>query len=399
MTEHKNTGARGRNAKAAKMRERRKKQRRRRLIIIGVEVVLMLILAGCCYAVSMMGLLQRQKTNKANVYKPSYETVTDEEGQVVNYSETLDEGYRNILVIGVDARDNESLAESGDNADVMMIVSINNKTKDVRLLSVYRDTYMQMIKGDKEYEKANHQMTVGTAEDVMNMLNMNLDLNIEEYVMVNWSAVAKAIDLLGGVDNVEIRQEMLDVGKIDGYITNVVESTGIPGTQIKEPGVYTLTGVQAVAYCRVRYVGYDYGRTERQREVVTKMVQKLQDNFLDKVDDIARAVFPNIATNIDWMDILDLASDAAKYKIVGQSGFPFDKYAEEQYIGSIPTSYPVIPVTLESNVQKLHQYLFDVKEYNPTEKVKEISQYIEDKSEIHEGEVPTVDIEELKENE
>ena len=192
---------------------------------------------------------------------------------------------------------------------------------------------------------------------------------------------------------------MLDVGKIDGYITNVVESTGIPGTQIKEPGVYTLTGVQAVAYCRVRYVGYDYGRTERQREVVTKMVQKLQDNFLDKVDDIARAVFPNIATNIDWMDILDLASDAAKYKIVGQSGFPFDKYAEEQYIGSITTSYPVIPVTLESNVQKLHQYLFDVKEYNPTEKVKEISQYIEDKSEIHEGEVPTVDIEELKENE
>ena len=99
------------------------------------------------------------------------------------------------------------------------------------------------------------------------------------------------------------------------------------------------------------------------------------------------------------MDILDLASDAAKYKIVGQSGFPFDKYAEEQYIGSITTSYPVIPVTLESNVQKLHQYLFDVKEYNPTEKVKEISQYIEDKSEIHEGEVPTVDIEELKENE
>ena len=399
MTEHKNTGTRGRNAKAAKMRERRKKQRRRRLIIIGVEVVLMLILAGCCYAVSMMGLLQRHKTNKANVYKPSYETVTDEEGQVVNYSETLDEGYRNILVIGVDARDNESLAESGDNADVMMIVSINNKTKDVRLLSVYRDTYMQMIKGDKEYEKANHQMTVGTAEDVMNMLNMNLDLNIEQYLMVNWSAVAKAIDLLGGVDNVEITQEMLDVGKIDGYITNVVESTGIPGTQIKEPGVYTLTGVQAVAYCRVRYVGYDYGRTERQREVVTKMVQKLQDNFLDKVDEIARAVFPNIATNIDWMDILDLASDAAKYKIVGQSGFPFDKYAEEQYIGSITTSYPVIPVTLESNVQKLHQYLFDVKEYNPTEKVKEISQYIEDKSEIHEGEVPTVDIEELKENE
>ena len=267
------------------------------------------------------------------------------------------------------------------------------------LLSVYTYIYLQMIKGDKEYEKANHQMTVGTAEDVMNMLNMNLDLNIEEYVMVNWSAVAKAIDLLGGVDNVEITQEMLDVGKIDGYITNVVESTGIPGTQIKEPGVYTLTGVQAVAYCRVRYVGYDYGRTERQREVVTKMVQKLQDNFLDKVDEIARAVFPNIATNIDWMDILDLASDAAKYKIVGQSGFPFDKYAEEQYIGSITTSYPVIPVTLESNVQKLHQYLFDVKEYNPTEKVKEISQYIEDKSEIHEGEVPTVDIEELKENE
>ncbi len=395
MTEHRSTGTRGRNARAAKMRERRKKQRRRRLIIIGVEVVLMLILAGCCYAVSMMGLLQRHKIDKANVYKPSYESFTDEEGKKINYSETLDEGYRNILVIGVDARDNESLAETGVNADVMMIVSVNNETKDIKLVSVYRDTYLKMAKGDAEYQKANHQMTVGTAEDVMNMLNMNLDLNIDEYVLVNWSAVAKAIDLLGGIDDVEITQELLDKGEIDGYITDVVNYTGIPGTQLKEPGVYTLTGVQAVAYCRVRYVGYDYGRTQRQREVVTKMFDKLKNN-LDKVDEIAKTVFPNIATNMEMLEMLDLASDAAKYTISGQTGFPFDKYAESQYIGSVPISYPVIPVTLETNVQKLHTYLFGVKDYNATAKVKEISQYIEDLSNIHEGDVATVNVEDLE---
>ena len=399
MTGHRNTGTRERNARAAKMRERRKKQRRRRLIIIGVEVILMLVLAGCCYAVSMMGLLQRHKTNKANVYKPSYETITNDEGEKINYSETLDEGYRNILVIGVDARDNQSLTETGVNADVMMIVSINNNTKDIKLVSVYRDTYLKMAKGSPEYEKANHQLTIGTPEDVMNMLNMNLDLNIEDYVLVNWSAVAKAIDLLGGIDNVEITEDLLTVGKIDGYITDVVNYTGIPGTQLKEPGVYTLTGVQAVAYCRVRYVGYDYGRTQRQREVVTKMLDKLKSNFLDKVDELAKAVFPNIATNIDMFDLLDLASDAGKYTISGQTGFPFDKYAESQYIGNVPISYPVIPVTLETNVQKLHKYLFDAKEYNATAKVKEISQYIEDLSDIHEGAVPTVDVDNLDDEE
>lgn len=399
MTGHRNTGTRERNARAAKMRERRKKQRRRRLIIIGVEVILMLVLAGCCYAVSMMGLLQRHKTNRANVYKPSYETITNDEGEKINYSETLDEGYRNILVIGVDARDNQSLTETGVNADVMMIVSINNNTKDIKLVSVYRDTYLKMAKGSPEYEKANHQLTIGTPEDVMNMLNMNLDLNIEDYVLVNWSAVAKAIDLLGGIDNVEITEDLLTVGKIDGYITDVVNYTGIPGTQLKEPGVYTLTGVQAVAYCRVRYVGYDYGRTQRQREVVTKMLDKLKSNFLDKVDELAKAVFPNIATNIDMFDLLDLASDAGKYTISGQTGFPFDKYAESQYIGNVPISYPVIPVTLETNVQKLHKYLFDAKEYNATAKVKEISQYIEDLSDIHEGAVPTVDVDNLDDEE
>lgn len=399
MATYKNTGTRGRNARAAKMRERRKKQRRRRLIIIGVEVVLMIILAGCCYVVSMMGLLQRHVTKKSDVYKPSYETATDEKGNKIDYSEELEKGYRNILVIGVDARDNESLAETGTNADVMMIVSINNETKDIKLVSVYRDTYLKMADGNKEYEKANYQMSVGYAEDVMNMLNMNLDLNIEEYVIVNWSAVAKAVDLLGGVDNVEITQELLDKGQIDGYITSVVENTGIPGVQLKVPGTYTLSGVQAVAYCRVRYVGYDYGRTQRQREIVTKMFDKLKADFLDKASDLAKAVFPNIATNIPLVDILSLASHAADYNIGGQTGFPFDKYAETQYIGSVPVSYPVVPVTLESNVEKLHKYLFNVKKYNATTKVKEISQYIEDQSDIHEGKVPTVDIEELKKEE
>lgn len=357
-----------RSRRRAALQRKKKQQRKRRCIIIGVEVVLVAILSVCAYVVHMMGLMNYEAVADDDIYIPSYQHKDTAE---------LQEGYRNIAIIGVDSRDNSDI-ESDGNGDVLMVASINNKTNEIKLVSLYRDTYLKMAEGKEEYQKANYQMEVAGSVATMNMMNMNLDLDIKEYVVVNWAAVAKAIDILGGVDDVEITEDLLKIGQLDGYITSVVESTGIPGQQIKKPGVYTLTGTQAVAYCRIRYVGSDYGRTQRQREIIGKMLEKAKSN-IGLLPKLVTTIFPSISTNLDMVEILNLTTDVASYTITDQAGFPFDKYTGDNgYVGNIKIQDPVVPVDMEQNVIRLHQFLFTDESYMASDTVREISDYIKD---------------------
>ena len=273
-------------------------------------------------------------------------------------------GYLNVALFGVDSRDNE-LGE-GTRSDTIMIASLNRETLEVKISSVYRDTLLQQ--SDGTLNKANAAYAYGGPEGAVAMLNENLDMDIEHYVTVNFNALIDVIDAVGGVE-IDVQQE--EISYINGYATEIIKVTGKDSMGVMEPGLQTLNGVQATAYSRIRYTaGDDFKRAERQREVLTKVIEKLQGASLSQINKIIDKVFPEVSTNFTLTEILDYALDAFDYKLGETTGFPFDKTTDTlNNIGSV-----VIPVTLESNVQQLHEFFFGTETgYTPSSTVSTIS--------------------------
>lgn len=247
-----------------------------------------------------------------------------------------------------------------------MIASLNRETLEVKISSVYRDTLLQQ--SDGTLNKANSAYAYGGPEAAIAMLNENLDMDIEHYVTVNFNALIDVIDAVGGVE-IDVQPEEVDY--INGYATEIIKVTGKGSGGVNEPGLQTLNGVLATAYSRIRYTaGDDFKRAERQREVLTKVIEKLQGASLSQINKIIDKVFPEVSTNFTLTEILDYALDAFDYKLGETTGFPFDKSTDTlNNIGSV-----VIPVTLESNVQQLHEFFFGTEDgYTPSSTVSTIS--------------------------
>lgn len=276
-------------------------------------------------------------------------------------------GYLNVALFGVDSREGELNKDT--RSDTIMIASLNRETLDVKIVSVYRDTLLQQ--SDGTLNKANAAYAFGGPEGAIAMLNENLDMDIEHYVTVNFNALIDVIDAVGGVE-IDVQPE--EVNYINGYATEIIKVTGKDSGGVNEPGLQTLNGVLATAYSRIRYTsGDDFKRTERQREVLTKVIEKLQGASLTQINKIIDKVFPEVSTNFTLTEILDYALDAFDYKLGETTGFPFDKSTDTlNKIGSV-----VIPVTLESNVKQLHEFLFGSSEgYSPSATVSTISSNI-----------------------
>lgn len=278
-------------------------------------------------------------------------------------------GYRNIAIFGVDSR--EDSYDKGNRSDCIIIASINNETKEVKLVSVYRDTYVQ-IEGHG-LDKITHAYSYGEAPLAINTLNTNLDLNIKEFVTVNFDAVAEAVDQLGGVEiNIETQEELK---YLNSYIDETARVTGKSAEKLTKTGTQRLNGVQAVAYSRIRYTeGGDYKRAERMRTVVTAIANKLKTKSLAEINRFADAILPKVYTNISENEIISLVPDMMKYNITQSIGWPYETRGKtiDRWYG--------IPVTLESNVIRLHQEIFGETEYVPTETIKNISNKIVQKT-------------------
>jgi len=276
-------------------------------------------------------------------------------------------GYRNIAVFGVDSRD--SSVGKGNRSDVIIICSIEQSSGEIKLVSVYRDTYLDV--GKNSFQKATHAYSYGGPARAVKMLNDSLDLNITDYITFNWKAVATAVNILGGVD---IDITPAEFKYINSYITETVKGTGIGSVQLKAPGMQHLDGVQAVAYARLRYMDTDYQRTERQRKVVELAFEKAKKADPKTLNDLLGNVLSMVATNLTWQDGLDVINDIGKYKLVDTQGFPFDK--DDMTKGT--KGFIVVPIDLVSNVVKLHSYLFGDENYEASAKVKAYSERISD---------------------
>lgn len=276
-------------------------------------------------------------------------------------------GYRNIAIFGIDSREDDYGV--GNRSDCIMIASLNQETNDIKLISVYRDTYMQVeSKGKEILDKVNHAYAYGGAQNAVKALNTNLDLNITEYVTVNFDAVIAAVDAMGGI-TIEIQKE--EIEHINNYINSMSKNSGIKTNHVTKTGKQTLDGVQSVAYSRVRYTaGGDHKRTERMRTVIEAMLTKAKTLSLGKLNNLVDTILPRVSTNITGTEIIALAPSIATFDITESAGWPYETK------GTTSGTYYGVPVTLESNVVKLHQEVFEQPDYVINETVKEISDKI-----------------------
>ena len=272
--------------------------------------------------------------------------------------------YRNIAIFGVDSREDDY--GKGNRSDCMIIASINNETKEVRLISVYRDTYVN-IQGHG-LDKITHAYSYGEAPLAINTLNTNLDLNISEFVTVNFDSVSDAVDELGGV-TINIENE--EIKYINDYIDATAQITHKTAKQVTSAGRQTLDGVQAVAYSRIRYTaGGDYKRTERMRNVIEAMANKLKSKNIMEINNFMDEILPKVYTNISQKTIMSMIPDMMNYKVSTSIGWPYEVK------GITLDRWYGVPVTLESNVIKLHQELFDDPDYTLPESIKTTSNSI-----------------------
>lgn len=291
-----------------------------------------------------------------------------EEIQNQNFSVDLPQyenqkGHWGIYIFGVDSRG--SNVGKDTHSDVNIVCDINHDTGEIRLVSVFRDSYLN-INDKNDYNKINQAYFRGGPAEAAKALNKNLDLNIVDYVTFSWKAVADGINLLGGVDMEISRAEF---AYINSFITETVEATGVYSQHLKGPGFQHLDGVQAVAYGRLRLMDTDYARTERQRKVIKAAFEKAKNADLSTLNQLAMLVFPQVATSVDIQDIIQLLGNVGKYHIGETGGFPFAR--GDANMGRKGAC--VIPQTLESNVIELHEFLYGQENYTPSDTVKTIS--------------------------
>ncbi len=353
-------------AKKTARTTRRKKTQRKILLIVIELLVLFLLAIGLFLAVKLSRIQNDTSFNLENV--EVNEGISQESQEIM-------EGYTTIALFGLDNRSNGNLSKG--NSDVIMIASINNDTGEVKLSSVYRDTYLDI--GNNTYRKCNSAYAAGGPEQAISMLNTNLDLNITDYVTVDFNAVVECVDLLGGVE-LEITDE--EAILMIGYMDEINKLTKHNSKYLPCGGTYVLDGVQACAYARIRFTtGDDYKRAERQRIVLSAMVEKAQHSDLKTINSLINEVFGDIKTSFSNTDLIELAAKVFNYRLGDTTGFPFAKNTTT--LGS--KGNVVVPCALEDNVVQLHEFLYDDKEYEPTETVKSNSQKIESDTGFHQG--------------
>lgn len=347
------------------------------MVLFSLEILVLVIMLGVLWAV-----VKSDKIEKDDTFNTGENKIAINEELEQKMEEAGDEwhmtGYKNVALFGVDSRD-KNLGK-GTRTDTIMIASMNEDTGDVRLVSVFRDTYMNI--GNDTYNKANSAYAAGGPEQAIQMLNTCLDLDITDYVTVDFTALIDTIDALGGVD-INVTEEEIEylnsyqicmAGKQDGTTNalgepNYVAEPGVDYIPVKSAGMQRLNGLQATAYCRIRYVGNDFQRAERQRTVLMEAARRAKEVDVSSLNRIIDEVFPKVKTSFTTTELLGYAAKASGYNVVGNMGFPVDRVTGK--MGKAGSS--VIATDFAAEVTNLHTFLFGESTYVPTSVVQNIS--------------------------
>lgn len=340
-----------------KVGKHEKKRKKKKTIL---KIVLTILMTLIILIVMLVGVAVGYVMNKLSKIDYQEEIV----GELEINEGIENTGYLNVVLFGVDSRSNEYEENAG--SDCIIIVSLNRETKEVKMVSVYRDCYLEYE--NKKYGKITDIYRSYGAEKAISTLNRNLDLDITEYVTINFAVVVDVVNAVGGIE-MEITNSELKY--INSYIQEIMNVTGVESKKITKAGTYTLDGVQALAYARIRYDGTDINRTEKMRDVLMKTFDKVKNMNIVQINELANNVLPKVKTTISQKEIISLASGLTQYNITTSIGFPYE-WADYQPQGV----YYLSPKNLEQNVIELHKELFGEEEYQVSEEVKEISDYL-----------------------
>lgn len=342
------------NRRPASSHRRKKKKRGCLGSVIRLFIILILILLviGFLYLRNTFAKIEKYDLDMSSI------SINDADENIGD--------YQNIALFGVDNQDNQ-IYDTGSRTDCIIIASINKSTKEVKLMSIYRDTYVSI---DGEYDKINAAYSYGGPEQALNTINRNLDLNITDFATVSFKALADAVDILGGVE-LTIKSET-ELENLNAYIKNMNNINGGDSPTFDAVGTYTFDGNQAVAYSRIRYMeGGDHERANHQRLVLAGIVSQIKKQPW-KLNELVTTVVPQCKTSLSSSDMMQMSLSLLRYSIADSQAYPFNS-VDEKYGGI----YYGFPITAYSNTIEAHEYLFGTTDYEPTEELSQISAKIE----------------------
>lgn len=356
----------GDDAAARPQKGRRRKKRGILGILLRLLAIVLLIgvIAAGLLFYKVRDVLEMQRVNSVDLEEQLLPGISS---KVKN--DELMSGYQNIALFGVDSRSGD-LLEGDNRSDSIMICSIHEKTGEIRLVSVYRDTMLEV--GDGYYTKANTAYALGGPARAITMLNQNLDLNILDFVTVGFEGLAHTIDALGGIE-LEIDEEEREY--LNQYVHDMHLELGTEDAPVEETGLVTVTGIQATAYSRIRYTaGDDFRRAERQRTVLQKTLEKAKEASPATLVEVANSVVGDMATSLSSGEIVGLILRARSLELAETGGLPQEDY--RGFGNTWEDGDYVRPDTLADNVRWLHEFLFGEEDYILSEEAAMRSEYI-----------------------
>ena len=352
----------GRPSQSGNRRPRKKKNQTKAIALLVGEILIACVLIYVAY--TLFFKVDVTKVGKVNMDE---EVISQSINETVAENEQMS-GYTNIALFGVDARDGELTKNT--RSDTIIIASINNANGEIKLCSVYRDTYLNL--SNDSYTKCNAAYAEGGPEQAISMLNMNLDMDIKNFITIGFRGLTDVVDALGGVP-IEVTDA--EIPHLNNYQSTMASELGLKYTPVNSAGLQTLNGLQATAYCRIRYTaGDDFKRAERQRTVLMACLDKAKGMDFSKLEEVANKTFNETYTSLDLTEILALLKNIANYEVVGNNGFPEESMRLTGTIGKKGSC--VIPSDLSSNVKWLHEFLFDDSEYTVSPDVQKYSDKI-----------------------
>lgn len=340
--------------------------------LIILEIVILCLACTFLYFVTITTTrVQKKNVSEEKVEVNEQVVKTQTKKKQENKKENIKQkGYRTIVLFGVDSREGE--LDKGSRSDSIIIASMNQDTDEIQLVSVYRDTFLNT--GNDNYRKCNAAYAQGGPEQAMTMLNKSMDIDITDYVTVGFEGLIGAIDALGGV---EIDVDVEEISHLNNYQLCMAEELGCDYQEVYESGLQTLNGMQATAYCRIRYTkGNDFKRTERQRTVLEAMLKRAQTASLTKLSNAVYEIMPSVSTSLSIGEILPVLASVSSYHVTESTGFPFEDKRAVGNIGSKGSC--IVPTSLEDNVRDLHKLFYNDENYEPSDEVKQYSKTIHD---------------------
>ena len=353
--------------------EEKAQEKKRRWIksvpLLIAEICILFLAIGIMYVVLTTTSEVEHKDIDEEKIAINEEIVEAMQTEVINDGDSTVKGYRSIALFGVDSRSGD--LGKGTRSDSIIIASINQDTQEIKLISVYRDTFLNL--GNDSYNKCNAAYAKGGPEQAISMLNTNLDLDITDYVTIGFSGLIDAVDAIGGIE-MEITET--EISHLNNYQLSMAKEMEVDYIPIEHSGVQLLNGMQATAYCRIRYGGGDdFRRAERQRDVLYAMMNKARTASLGELTEMVNAILPQVQTSLGVNEILSALGGAAGYEVVASDGFPFADSRTGARMGSKGDC--IIPDDLEENVVALHNLLYPEQDYEPSKQVVNISSEIE----------------------